>query len=340
MTSQPTSSQTDVKIETVEAHSAGQPIRIVTDGVDYPKVPNGDVTAIRDEFAESADHIRRLLNLTPRGHDDLVCSFPVPPGDDRADLGLFFTDNDGYLEMCGDATIGTVSAFVKMGRLPTAESFTVETPIGLVDVAMTYDEGMLCRATVDGITSFVSDRTTVTIPIDGEPTTVPVCISFAGHFYGLVDVTKIESSLMPDARDIDHLRRLGMAIRSALNEQTITNPVTDEPNSVEVILFYEDHESEPDDNLIVYGDGAVGLGPCGTGTCAKMAKLYAEDRLAIDENYPHRGPLRTKYVGRLSEATPRDDETVLRASVGGLGYVTGQQTIQHHPDDAIDGASL
>lgn len=334
------SSWVNGKIETIEAHSAGQPVRIVTDGVEYPDNIDGGVPAVRDEFAKSADWIRQLLNLPPRGHDDLVCAFLAPPGDDRADIGLFFTDNDGYLQMCGDGTIGTVSAFIKTDRLPTARSFTVETPVGLLDVSVTYENGELSRVMIDGITSFVSETTTIALPLDDGSSEVPICLSYAGHFYGLVDVADVGCGLTGEKRDIDRLRRIGMNIMRTLNEQPVTNPVTGESSSVAVILFYEDHEQETDDNLIVYGDGAIGLGPCGTGTCAKMAKLYAEGQLDMDELYPHRGPLGTEYVGRLTEKTKQNGVTILQVGVGGLGYITGKQTILYDSQDPVDGVSL
>ena len=58
-----------VKITTIEAHTAGEPLRIITSG--YPEVQGETILARRSYAREHLDHLRRMLMLEPRGHADM-----------------------------------------------------------------------------------------------------------------------------------------------------------------------------------------------------------------------------------------------------------------------------
>jgi hypothetical protein len=49
--------------------------------------------------------------------------------------------------------------------------------------------------------------------------------------------------------------------------------------------------------------GAIDRSPCGTGTCAKMATLYAKGKLSLNQDFRHAGVLGTVFTGRLVEET-------------------------------------
>src|SRR5699024_3229705 len=94
-----------VEVRTVDYHTAGEPFRIVTDGV---PVPPGDTVAERREYARtSAEHerIRTLLAYEPRGHAGMYGCLLVPPDDEHADLGALFWHTDGWSTACGHGTI-------------------------------------------------------------------------------------------------------------------------------------------------------------------------------------------------------------------------------------------
>src|SRR6266536_5772448 len=43
--------------------------------------------------------------------------------------------------------------------------------------------------------------------------------------------------------------------------------------------------------------GAIDRSPCGTGTCARMASLYARGKLSLNEAFVHEGILGTTFTG-------------------------------------------
>jgi trans-L-3-hydroxyproline dehydratase len=55
-----------VEIRTVEMHTAGEPVRIVVDGL--PPIPGATILEKRRHAMEHLDGLRRALMAEPRGH--------------------------------------------------------------------------------------------------------------------------------------------------------------------------------------------------------------------------------------------------------------------------------
>jgi proline racemase len=94
---------TDLRIETVEMHTGGEPVRLVVGG--FPDVPGSTILAKRRHAREHLDHLRRLLIFEPRGHYDMYGVIPVEPDHPEAHLAVLFIHNEGYSTMCGHAVI-------------------------------------------------------------------------------------------------------------------------------------------------------------------------------------------------------------------------------------------
>src|SRR5262245_56576360 len=92
---------TSITLTTVEMHTGGEPVRIVTSG--YPPIPGDTILAKRRHARENLDHLRKLLIFEPRGHFDMYGVLPVEPDLPGADLAVLFIHNEGYSTMCGHA---------------------------------------------------------------------------------------------------------------------------------------------------------------------------------------------------------------------------------------------
>src|SRR5260370_1953436 len=81
-------------ITTIDAHAAGEPLRIITGGL--PELPGTTMLERRRFMQERFEHVRRALMWEPRGHYNMygcVLTSPVTP---EADLGVLFMHNEGY----------------------------------------------------------------------------------------------------------------------------------------------------------------------------------------------------------------------------------------------------
>ena len=327
-----------VHVETLDTHTAGEPTRIVTNGVGVEALGAGSVADKRDRFATDHDELRRFLLWEPRGHDDMFGAIPVPPGDDRADLGLVFMDGGGYLDMCGHATIGAITALIEDGRLNPADSIVVETPAGLVTTRPSVVDGRVEGVAVESVDSYVCDAVTVSVPVGGERRSIPVDLVVSGNLFALVDVGALDRSV--DRDTVDELVALAGAIRTAIDDaHRIVDPLTGEERSVATVELYE--SSEPADrNVVVFGEGQVDRSPCGSGTCAKMTLLFERGELGLEEPYPAESVIGTRFTGRLLDVDERDGTSVTTPEVTGSAHLTGRHTFVRDERDELEPFSL
>ena len=94
---------TELSIETVEMHTGGEPLRIITSG--YPKIEGKTILDKRRYMKQNLDHLRKFLMFEPRGHFDQYGALLVEADHPEADLAVIFMHNEGYSTMCGHAVI-------------------------------------------------------------------------------------------------------------------------------------------------------------------------------------------------------------------------------------------
>jgi proline racemase len=112
-----------IRIRTIDAHAAGEPLRLIVDG--FP-LPRGRTMLDKREWVRKrADHLRRAAMLEPRGHADMygaVLTEPVSPG---SDAGVLFMHNEGYSTMCGHGIIAVTTIALERSLLMPADPRTV-----------------------------------------------------------------------------------------------------------------------------------------------------------------------------------------------------------------------
>src|SRR5579885_1706705 len=101
-------------ITTIDAHAAGEPLRIVTGGL--PELPGKTILERRRYMQQHYDHIRKALMWEPRGHRDMYGCVLTAPVTAEADLGVLFMHNEGYSTMCGHGVIALLTTLLETGR--------------------------------------------------------------------------------------------------------------------------------------------------------------------------------------------------------------------------------
>ncbi len=323
--------------DTIDTHTAGEPTRLITSGLPCGTL-SGSVAEQRDQFATEYDDVRRLLIKEPRGHQNMFGAVLVEPSTHNADLGLFFMDSKGYLDMCGHGTIGAITALVETGKLEyetESASLLVETPAGLVSTKPIIDERSVEKVIIRDIEAFYHDATEITIAQVG---TIPVDIVYAGNFFAMVNADDIGIDVSEE--NAENFVSLGLEIRRAVNETvSIHNPLTDRPGRVKLTEFYEE-DGEVNKNITVFGTGQIDRSPCGTGTCAKMALLREKGELDVDEPFIHESIIGTRFEGTIVESQTKHGAVIDNAQVAGSAYIMAKNTFFVDPDDPIQGFTL
>jgi proline racemase len=260
---------------------------------------------------------------------------PVSTSTDAADVGAFFITNDGYLDMCGHATIGLVTAFVELGRLPRRERIAVETPAGLVETRPVIRDGTVERVAFRNVDSYYVGRREVSVEPVGR---LSVDVVFAGNTFAMVDSRAVGVGVARE--NTDRLIDLGRSVRRAVNAAAdLHDPVTGDRVEVELVEFYE-HADGFDRNLTVFANGSVDRSPCGSGTCAKMALLHADGQLEVGEPYRHRSVIDTEFEGEIESVERRNGHCVVSPVISGSAYVIARNEFTLDPADPIIGFNV
>ena len=104
------------KITTIDAHTGGEPFRVITGGL--PEIQGDTILERRQHMKKHLDHLRTALMWEPRGHADMYGCVVTPPVTPGADIGVLFLHNEGYSTMCGHGIIGIATVALETGMLP------------------------------------------------------------------------------------------------------------------------------------------------------------------------------------------------------------------------------
>ncbi len=249
----------------IDSHTEGEPTRVIVDG--GPPLGDGPLAARLRCFAGEFDHIRRFAVNEPRGHDALVGALLCEPHDRTCAAGVIFFNNVGYLGMCGHGTIGLAVTLAYMGRLkPGRHRF--ETPVGTVGVELVDS----CAATVENVESYRLAKA-VSVEVAGLGA-VRGDIAWGGNWFFLTSFAPCDLVF----KNVGQLSAAATAIRDALHDQGVRGK---DGALIDHIEFFAPSQSSDamSRNFVLCPGGAYDRSPCGTGTSAKLACLYADGKL-------------------------------------------------------------
>lgn len=310
-------------IMAVDSHTMGEPTRIVTGGV--PNIP-GKTMADKKAYLETQmDHVRTALMHEPRGHRDMFGSILTNPIHDEADFGIVFMDGGGYLNMCGHGSIGAVTVAVETGMVDAVEPVTqvaFDAPAGLIKARARVEKGVVKSVTIRNVPAFLyKENVTVNVPEIGG---IKLDISFGGSFFALVDAKELGIKVTP--ANVDKLIKAGMAVMKAANSQIqVQHPELAHIRTIDLVEIYDEptHPEADYKNVVIFGDGQADRSPCGTGTSAKMAALYAKGKLALNKEFVYESIIGTLFRGRLVENIRVGDFSAVVPEITGSAYITG-----------------
>ena len=316
-----------VEIPATDYHTAGEPFRIVEEGV--VEIAGGSVLERREAAAgsEEVDRVRRLLCHEPRGHADMYGCFVVPPDDDGADFGVLFWHKDGYSTACGHGTIALGAWAVASGRVeapPDGEvDVTIDVPSGRVVARVACAGGVVQRVAFRNVPSYVVAR-------DVAAGDVRVDVAYGGAIYAFVPASRLGLPLEPDA--LPRLIAAGRAIKAALEGTDVARHPDDERLSgIYGTVIHEQVGERHHRNVVVFADGEVDRSPTGSATSARTALLLEEGVIAEGEDWRNDSIVGTSFRAR---AIGRSGDGVL-TEVEGTAFRTGEHRFVLDPRDEL-----
>ena len=303
----------------VDSHTEGMPTRVVTGGVGT--IPGATMLERKLHFEAEMDDLRLLLMREPRGHSAMSGAILQPPTRDDADWGVLFIEVSGCLPMCGHGTIGVATVLVETGMVPVTEPETLvslDTPAGLVRVRVAVEAGRARSVTLRNVPAFLLGRDrAVAVPGFGD---VTYDMAYGGNFYALVTAGEPIA-----AADSDRLIARGLAIMDAINASD--RPVHPEDPRIagcRHVVFHEPGRDGADArSATAIHPGWLDRSPCGTGTSARMASLWARGELAIGEDFVNESVIGTRFTGRLIEEVSVGGVPAVVPEITGRAWITG-----------------
>ena len=308
------SSSPRAPIEVIDSHTEGEPTRVVVAG--WPAPQGATMAARRDFMSAHQDELRRAIILEPRGHAAIVGALLTEPVSPGAEAGVVFFNNVGYLNMCGHGLIGVAATLAAMGREARGE-VRIDTPVGPV-AASFLGEGAVAITNVPAYAH--AQDVEVDVPPYGR---FRGDIAWGGNWFFLTELPGAELEM----QNVDELSRVSVAIMAALAQQAIGGADGRRIDHVE--LFAAPRRADADSrNFVLCPGGAYDRSPCGTGTSAKMAALYARGKLALGQRWRQESITGSLFTGWLSE-----QDGALVPHIEGRAFVTGRARFEFAPGD-------
>jgi 4-hydroxyproline epimerase len=302
------------EIRVIDSHTAGEPTRVVIAG--GPDLPATSAAEKRSLLRAQHDRFRSAVVNEPRGSDVLVGALLTEPADPSCTAGVIFFNNVGFIGMCGHGTIGLVTTLAHLGKIRPGKH-RIETPVGVV-TALLHETG---EVTVQNVPSYRHRKDVRALVEDYGPITGDV--AWGGNWFFLVSDHGQELELY----NVERLVDCTWKIRQALARQGVTGEGGREVDHVE--LFGPSRRPGVDSkNFVLCPGKAYDRSPCGTGTTAKLACLFADGKLRPGEVWRQEG-----IVGSVFEASVQVVNGELLPSIKGSAFVTAEATLILDPGD-------
>ncbi len=296
------------KIKVIDTHTGGEPTRIIIEG--GPDLGSGSMAQRRALFAEKYDAIRSAVVNEPRGSDVMVGAILLPPTDPACVAGVIYFNNVGYLNMCGHGTIGVGVALGHLGRI-TAGTHKIETPVGVVSFEYDGHNGVA----LENIPAYRHAKA-VTVDVPGYGS-VTGDIAWGGNWFFLVSDHQEKISIS----NVERLTEVTWKIRQTLEAQMITGKDGGLIDHIELFGPPENPQNHSR-NFVLCPGKAYDRSPCGTGTSAKLACLYADGKI-----HPGEAWRQESVVGSVFEGSVRIVDGQVIPRIAGTAYVNAEATL-------------
>jgi proline racemase len=316
-----------MEIAATDYHTAGEPFRIVEDGL--PDIPGATVAERREHAARSdeVDRVRRLLCHEPRGHADMYGGFLVPPDDGGADLGVLFWHKDGFSTACGHGTIALGAWAVDSGRVEAPDDgdvdVTIDVPSGRVVARVRRRAGATESVAFRNVPSYVVAR-----GVDAGGAEVDV--AFGGAIYAFAPAAHF--GLRVVSGDLPGLIDAGREVKRALAGSELSrHPEDDRLSGIYGTVLHEQLAPLHHRNVAIFADGEVDRSPTGSATSARTALLADEGTLDSWETWRNDSIVGTTFHARAIGEAPGG----LLTEVEGTAFRTGEHRFFLDPGDPL-----
>ncbi|WP_088323141.1 4-hydroxyproline epimerase [Polaribacter tangerinus] len=312
----------------IDAHTCGNPVRVVAGG--GPNLVGENMSEKRQHFLKEFDWIRKGLMFEPRGHDMMSGSLIFPPHHPENDFSILFIETSGCLPMCGHGTIGTITVAIEEGLITPKipGKIRMEAPAGLVEITYQQTNKKVDWVKLVNVKSYLAaENLSIDCPELGVLT---FDVSYGGNYYAIIDPQENFSGVQDfTASKIVYFSQI---LRERIQQKypnLFVHPEDPTIRDVTHLLWTGTplDKSSSGRNAVFYGDKAIDRSPCGTGTSARLAQLYAKGKLKINEPFTHESYIGSKFIGTVEAETTLGGKLAIVPSIQGWAKIYGYNTL-------------
>lgn len=309
-------------IPVIDTYTSGEPTRVI---LRCPWRIHGEtMEAKRTWFEENCSGFRSAIVSEPRGHHDMFGAVLLDPVSEKADFGVFFLDGEATLPMCGHGSMGVAAALFKMGFPGTM--MVLDTPSGLIHASILSSDNRT-KVCIRNVPSFFVE----TVEVNIKDKKIRADIAWGGNLFALIRSQDINIPI--EIARIPELIEAGMLIRQEVNQLvSFDHPTLGKHFPVDLVEIY-DEDCNPSRNVVIFGKGQVDRSPCGTGTSAKIATLFAKGKIGLDQAYRYQGILKTEFQAKATSAVDLGPYKAIIPEVQGEVFLTALQFLLVERDD-------
>ncbi|WP_331377186.1 proline racemase family protein [Sinorhizobium chiapasense] len=321
----------DRPLDLLLVHCQGEIGKVIVGGA--PEIPGATMLDKMNHINTVDDSLRRFVTFEPRASVAMSVNLLVAPTRPDADAGFIVLQADRAHPMSGSNCICVVTALLESGRVAINEPDTIirlDTPAGLIVARATCRDGRCLSVSLDNVPSFAEalDRIVET-PRWGR---IKIDVAFGGVYYAIVDIDQIGVEITPaNAR---YLAEAGIKLKSLLADQiAVRHP---ELTGVDEIAYVMFRGHEPDGAVrtcTTLKPGRVDRSPCGTGSSANLATLYARGKVAIGDRRTSRSIIGGEFVAEAIGTTEVGGRPAVLPRITGRGWIYGREQLRISDED-------
>lgn len=325
-------------LELVDTQSGGDVSRIVIGGVAH--IPGTTVLEKMRYLQDHGDGLRRLLLNEPYGDPAMSIDLIVEPSHPEAQAGYVIMEAMGYPLYSGSNTICTATAVLETGIVEMQEGtqqVVLESPAGLARVTVHNEGGRVQSVTTQGEPAYVAARDlSVVLPTYGE---VSYDVVWSGAFYALVDAEEVGFELVRDEL-IAMTAFADEFVRTVRPEFVEVHPDLGDVGPLPFMHFCGPIEAIGDEGFrsrsaTYVHPGVICRSPTGTGTSARLARMYEQGRIRDGQYLDTISPRDSSFRGTVLGPARVGHHDALHSDITGRAWTLAHSQILVDLDDPL-----
>lgn len=324
------------RIECIDAHTGGEPLRIITSGI--PTIKGNTILEKREYMLKNYDNLRKLMMLEPRGHSGMYGCILVDAVTPDGDFGVLFTHNKGLSSMCGHGIIAVTKVAIETGMIESKEGeniVKIDTPAGRVTAYADVEDSDVKQVRFQNVPCFVYKRNIEIYMKDIG--ILKADVVYCGAFYVYVDVDDLKLTIEP--KNTAKLVELGMDIKYKVMEMMEFNHPTSGVNWLYGTIFYTKCSRENNivhtKNVCIFADGQVDRSPTGTGTGGRVALHFSRGEMNKDDIMVNKSIIDTVMKASIVKEVKVGEYDAVVTEVAGTAYIMAFTQLVLDPKDPL-----